>query len=60
MLSNNEKAKINELSNIFITKLANSKNSPIQGPIEIFWGKSVISLITWLLLIFFISIIILL
>jgi hypothetical protein len=57
---NLENNKLNNLKQVFVGKVLNYKNTPIPGPVQVIYGKSIISIITWLLLIFIISIIILL
>jgi hypothetical protein len=56
---NIENNKLNNLKKIFIGKVLDYKNTPIPSPVQMIYGKSIISLITWLLLIYIISIIIL-
>jgi hypothetical protein len=57
---NLENNKLNNLKQVFVGKILNYKNTPIPGQVQVIYGKSIISIITWLLLIFIISIIILL
>jgi hypothetical protein len=57
---NIENNKVNNLRKIFIGKVLDYKNTPIPAPVQMIYGRSIISIITWLLLIFIISIIILL
>lgn len=56
---NIENNKLNNFKKVFIGKVLDYKNTPIPSPVQIIYGKSIISIITWLLLIFIISIIIL-